>query len=83
MDHELTQEEYDILINNYNRWECDICKAKVGVEMNGADNGYKIGKLRDHVNKHGYPYIDPNNESINDFWPYRGESIQKPRVRFG
>ena len=76
IEHTVSEEQFDILINNYNRWECELCKEKIWVEMNGADRDYKISKLKDHMRRHTYPYRDPLNEKMDDFWFFTGERVQ-------
>lgn len=81
MKRTLTQKEFDTLLE-YDKWQCEVCSGKIRMPMRNQNREDKIGKLREHYKTHTFPWRDPNEkESINDFWLFSGETIQKPFIQ--
>jgi hypothetical protein len=80
MKRTVSEEELKELLK-FDDWQCEICSHPIRIELSGAHKEFKIGVLREHLKKHAFPWRDPNNETINDFWMFTGVKKQKPFIK--
>ncbi|MGZ8926743.1 MAG: hypothetical protein ACXW2E_12845 [Nitrososphaeraceae archaeon] len=67
-------------LTKFDKWQCEICGVKVKAELRGYDQKQKLKLMRNHLQLHTFPFRDPKDESINDYWCFSGEKIQEPQT---